>query len=170
MSLQQSANNLPNNLNLTTASSGNVTFTATPSNVDNWADSSNYSSLSTSLSTISTNANSQTYLYYGNSSHFQYEDENEKIISLLLDYLKEDELSELLDNIIERSDLLNKDTEPIKSTIRRIVTHRHLSEEFILKYYEYLTKESILRLHTSDIASKQYANLALLLINDEEKN
>jgi glucan phosphorylase len=77
-------------------------------------------------------------------------------------YLKESEIETMLDAIISRiSD--KEDLEKLKNFISHIIYQRRFSEEFLLKYIDYLpNKDTLLQMHRSEIKSGEYANIALL--------
>lgn len=82
----------------------------------------------------------------------------------IIDVLKEEEIEEILDKLLNRNhDLIGK----YNPTVGYIVSKRHVSEKFLKKYWDYLDKYTVMRLHRADILSGEYAEVALLLeLND----
>jgi hypothetical protein len=78
---------------------------------------------------------------------------------ILLETFKEDELEKILITVKER----NPDQFP--NLLKDFVRNRHFSEDFLLSYAEYLTKEDIKRRHNEHLISGDYPTLALLLIS-----
>ena len=79
---------------------------------------------------------------------------------LIRTYLKEDELDSLLTTIKDRITEEN-DIESFRDLIRNLVYERHFSEEFLLKYIDYLTKQIVLIRHASEIKTGEYSQVAL---------
>ena len=85
-------------------------------------------------------------------------------------YLSEDEIDTMLSNIKHRASYLNEDVSlGLKGYIKNLVSTRHFSEDFLVKYYDYLSREDILIMHASEIATNTYPELALLLMADDKK-
>lgn len=80
----------------------------------------------------------------------------------LFSFLKEEEIEEIFDKIIERAD--GKDNDSIvKDSISAIIKKRHFSEDFLMKYFQYTSIEVIMKEHSADIKSQNYTQLALLI-------
>lgn len=79
----------------------------------------------------------------------------------LITYLKEPEIENMLDILIERA---VDDNNLLKQIISSVIRSRHFSEEFILKYFDYVGLPDIRCHHASDINSHNYERLALLIV------
>lgn len=109
-------------------------------------------------STIATSASPSWIISNGSlmDSSIHMSDETRDI---LLETFKEDELEKILITVKER----NPDQFP--NLLKDFVRNRHFSEDFLLSYAEYLTKEDIKRRHNEHLISGDYPTLALLLIS-----
>ena len=90
-----------------------------------------------------------------------FDDLNERIsklegidITTAFDYLDEDDLLHITDKLKER------DFDYYKSFIATLVSRRHFSEEFLLRYAGDLSKEDIFKMHKAEILSQEYITLA----------
>ena len=82
----------------------------------------------------------------------------------IIDVLKEEEIEEIVDKLLNRDHTLSG---KFNSTIAYIVSNRHVSEKFLKKYWDYLDRYTVMKLHRADILSGEYAEVALLLeLND----
>lgn len=81
-----------------------------------------------------------------------------QIMETTINVLKELEVSELLDKVISR----NKDKSSVRSVISWTVRNRHFSEEFLIRYSDYLNITDIMVMHSPDIQSGEYSQLALM--------
>lgn len=84
---------------------------------------------------------------------------------VIVSYLKEDEICEL----IEKLQLRGIPEASLKCVLKTVIQDKHMSEKFLLDNYQYLTKEDIMIMHSSDIMSQSYADLALLMETSENK-
>lgn len=73
----------------------------------------------------------------------------------VLHFMTEEEIIKVIDIITPRMG------DDISSVIRHIVRSIHLSEEFLLKYADYLRVNDILRQHAREFNSGEYSSLAL---------
>lgn len=91
--------------------------------------------------------------------------------NILARYLREDEISEILDNVKFRIGSGNNDY--YISILKTFLdSERHFSEEFLLNHLDKNNisklKESVLKAHYYDIKSGEYSQLALLFeLNDK---
>lgn len=109
---------------------------------------SNYTTALGNWTTIGSTANFTDFSYYKDST----------LESLFL-YLKEEEISEIFNKIVERE----SDSEKIKSIVSRVVRVRHFSEGFLLEYISYMDMSDITVMHNADIKSGEYPNIALMI-------
>lgn len=65
----------------------------------------------------------------------------------------------IIDKLISRE----AESEELKRILNSLITSRVFSEEFILKYFDYLSVEDIRVLHKPQICSGEYEKLTLLI-------
>lgn len=75
------------------------------------------------------------------------------------EFLKEDEINDILNALNSRC----TDRSFVRDSVRTVVRNKHVSEEFLLNWYEYLSKDDIMKFHKSEIVSQEYANIAVLI-------
>lgn len=137
-----------------TAALSNITA-STASNTLLWPPSSNYTSTFGGSYITTTSGNPWTTL--GDAISYGYL--KDTTMENLFLYLKEEEISEIFNKIIERE----SDSEKIKNIISRVVRVRHFSEEFLLEYISYMDISDITIMHNADIKSGEYPNIALMI-------
>lgn len=141
--------------NMTITSALNGTIDSTTSNSLSWIAPSTYTTTLGGNCTITTNAPS--WMSVGNSIDYGYF--KDTTMENLFLYLKEEEISEIFNKIVERE----SDSEKIKSIVSRVVRVRHFSEEFLLEYIQYMDMNDITVMHNADIKSGEYPNIALII-------
>ena len=153
-------NSLSQAKNLYVNGSANSAFTTSATTANTASSSLYYNNLA---STVSTPLSYAIGCYDADSAY------DIMALNMLSRYLQEDELTDLLNKIIARSELIDEDKTTITAILSKLIKLRHFSEDFLMTFYSYLKKSDIYVLHTSDIVSGQYSQLALLLMNDETK-
>lgn len=88
-----------------------------------------------------------------------YSSYTDSVLESFFSYLREEEISDLLDKIIER----DTDGENTKTVVSRCIKSRHFSEEFLMKYAHLVSINDILVFHKADICSQNYPQVALLI-------
>lgn len=139
-----------NCLDSTTWTTGMTSNALKSSNSSNWA----------TISTSSTPTISWGGVDYA-SGYINFQDN----LGSLITYLKETEVENLLDTLIERA---VDDTNTVKQIISAVIRSRHFSEDFVLKYFDYVSLPDIRCHHASDINSHSYERLALLIISSHD--
>lgn len=130
---------------LASTASANSVYVTTTSPAISWSNAYNTNSLNTGYSTSI------------DSSYFNsYFDDK---LQLLISVLKESEIEELFDKFIERND----DSDDIIKILKSVISQRHFSEDFLLKYYIYIDERTVKTQHSADIKSQEYSRLALLI-------
>lgn len=157
---------MSNKLTWTTSTNSDNSNTWTTGTVSNVLSSSNAStSASTGLNiaggSVSLGYNSTPCISWGGQDYTSGYLTVQDNLGSLITYLKEPEIENLLDTLIERA---VDDQNTLKQIISSIIRSRHFSEEFILKYFDYVEIHDIRCHHASDINSHNYERLALLLV------
>jgi hypothetical protein len=133
---------------------------------------SNYANLTASNLTVSpawTTASTYSNIFY--NPELDITSLNCNFLLFVAKYFTEEEIEKLLSDISERANSINENiSDTFGRCVRVLVRARHFSEDFLMKYYESLSREDILALHTPDVSSGTYAQLALLLANDDSKS
>jgi restriction endonuclease Mrr len=112
-------------------------------------------------STIATSASPSWIISNGTLNSFSDIHLSDETRDILLETLKEDELDEILEKVKSRS------PELFETLIKDFVRNRHFTEPFLLKYVEYLSKDTIHRRHKEHLISGDYPTLSLLLLARE---
>lgn len=82
------------------------------------------------------------------------------VAKFLTSYLKEDEIYNML-TAIEGRIIEEEDSGLFKDFIQIIVENKKFSEEFIMHFISYLTKKNILIMHSFEIKTGEYSQVAL---------
>ena len=143
---------MENNKNST---SGETDFTVS-NFINNWVTTA-----SVPLSTISTTVNSNntiaTGVYYDTNSVFRLSN-----LAFLVNFMTEEDIDKVLSTVSLRLKSAKDENNPnFKNTVSEIVRSRHFSEEFLMKYISYLSKNDVLRYHSGDIQSGEYSTVGL---------
>ena len=141
--------------NTTITSALNCSVDSATSNSLSWVAPSTYTTTLGGNCTITTNTPS--WMTVGSSIDYGYF--KDTTMETLFLYLKEEEISEIFNKILERE----SDSEKIKSIVSRVVRVRHFSEEFLLEYISYMDMSDITVMHNADIKSGEYPNIALII-------
>jgi disulfide oxidoreductase YuzD len=104
---------------------------------------------------IITNGNLQV-----NGSIISYYDTTET--GQFLTVFTEKEIDHLI-NVYQSRITLSSEKNRISDILKSVVSRKHFSEKFLLKYFSYLDKDVIMIMHKSDIISGSYAALKLQL-------
>ena len=142
-------------------SSLNGLYTNTIGDLNDYINTSNASGLS--WATTNTNSGLGSNYSYITTDDLIYRTQA-SYLTTLLTYLGEAEISEILDKIITRG---TDNEREVKAFIREVIRNRHFSEDFVLKYFEYVTTADIKVQHNSDILSHDYPALALAIEGKE---
>lgn len=145
---------MENNKNST---SGETDFTV--SNLTNsWVTTA-----SVPLSTISTTVNPNNTIaagvYYDTDSVFRLSN-----LAFLVNFMTEEDIDKVLSTVSLRLKSAKDEDNTsfkFKSAVSEIVRSRHFSEEFLMKYISYLSKNDVLRYHSGDIQSGEYNTVGL---------
>lgn len=140
--------------NMTATSALNCGVDSATSNSLSWVTPSTYTSTLGGNCTITTNP---SWMTVGTTVDYGYF--KDTTMETLFLYLKEEEISEIFNKIVERE----SDSEKIKSIVSRVVRVRHFSEEFLLEYIQYMDISDITVMHNADIKSGEYPNIALMI-------
>lgn len=79
--------------------------------------------------------------------------------AVICNYMGESEIIDLINKIFPR---IKNDPEK-EQFLRELVRERHFSEQFLIDYWDFLSKDIVLRNHRADIQSGDYSRLALML-------
>lgn len=86
------------------------------------------------------------------------------------DYFSEKEIEIFLDRIIENLSKENLEFLEFRFLIKNLIKKRHFSEDFLLKYFGYISENSdIYEMHKADLVTKKYNSLYLLMELKNEK-
>lgn len=125
-----------------------------------------YIGTSNGITHLNTHATTTSTPYVTSSSNLNWtsgtvfvENSSNNIINAFCEYLKEEELSNIITSLIERG----AEESNIKNFIEKILEKRHLSESFILQFIDYFNIDTLKMLYASEIKSQSYPNLALLV-------
>lgn len=80
---------------------------------------------------------------------------------IMMSYLSEETIDKMFDEILEK--LEDSDKDSFEMHVKEAVRSQHFSEEFLIKYLEYLDEKTILKNHYEDIKSGKYSTVALYL-------
>lgn len=92
---------------------------------------------------------------YSNSADIVY-------FQFIIDYLNETEIEDIINKLIERS-ISGDDNNLLKDVLNKIVSLRHFSEDFLIKFLDKLTVRSLMEQHSANIKSGEYSQIALYI-------
>lgn len=151
-----------NKVSSISSNTNSLSSTTLPSNLDDNTTTATSSYLGSNITIGTTSSGlSWTTPSYATVGYMDATFNNDNLPDLF-SFLKEEEIEEIFDKIIERAD--GKDNNSIvRDSISAVIKKRHFSEDFLMKYFQYTSIEAIMKEHSADIKSQNYTQLALLI-------